>query len=90
MEEGDGLNVGGLDICPLLHQFHIPSFTPAKLSSLTSIKAWRERQRICHDIAFLLVLVEEDATWDRKYGLSTIWVNPCQARVHSMEEVVKN
>ena len=25
-----------------------------------------------------------------KYGLSTIWVNPCQTRVHSMEEVVRN
>ena len=23
------------------------------------------------------------------YGLSTIWVNPCQARVHSMEEAVR-
>ena len=26
---------------------------------------------------------------DRVYGLSTIWVNPYQARVHTMEEVVK-
>ena len=25
---------------------------------------------------------------DRNYGLLTIWVNPCQARVPSMEEVV--
>ena len=26
---------------------------------------------------------------DRRYGLPTIWVNPCQARVPSMEEVVR-
>ena len=28
-------------------------------------------------------------TGNRKYGLSTIWVNPCQARVPSLEEAVK-
>ena len=47
-----------------------------------------ERQKVCHNITFLLVLAEEEATGDRKYGLSTIWVNSCQARVPSMEEVV--
>ena len=59
-----------------------------ELSSLNSLRGWGERQKACHDIAFLLVLAEEEPTGDRMYGLSTIWVNPCQARVHSMEEVV--
>ena len=27
-------------------------------------------------------------TGDRNYGLLTVWVDPCQARVPSMEEVV--
>ena len=74
---------------PPLWQFHIPSLNPAE-SSLTGLKAWGEKQRICYDIAFLLVLAEEEATGDRKYGLPTIWVNPCQARVLSMEEAVRN
>ena len=78
-----------INICPLLQWFCIPSLTLAELSSLTSLKAWGEKQRVCHDIAFLLVLAEEEATGDRNYGLSTIWVNPDQARVHSMEEVVE-
>ena len=90
MGEGDGLNVGESHHLPPLQQFHIPSLTPAELSSLPSLKAWGEKQRICHDIAFLLVLAEEKATGDRKYGLLTIWLNPCQARVHSMEEAVRN
>ena len=30
----------------------------------------------------------EEATENRKYGLLTVWVNPSQARVPSMEEVV--
>ena len=81
---------GSVTICPPLQQFYIPSLTPAELSPLTSLKAWGERQRIHHNTASLLVLSEEEATGDRKYGLLTIWVNPCQARVHSMEEMVKN
>ena len=61
-----------------------------ELSSLTSLKAWGEKQRVHHNITFLLVLAEEEATGDRKYGLLTIWVNPGQTRVHSMEEAVGN
>ena len=79
---------GSLNICPQLQWFHIPSLTPVELFSLTSLKAWALKQKVWHNITFLLVQAEEEATGDRKYGLSTIWVNPCQARVHSMEEAV--
>ena len=48
-----------------------------------------EEQKVHHNITFLLILAEEEATGDRRYGLLTIWVNPCQARVHSMEETVR-
>ena len=54
-----------------------------------SLKAWGEKQKVHHDIAYLLVLAEEEATGDRRYSLSNIWVNPCQARVCSMEEAVR-
>ena len=63
--------------------------TQSELSSLTSLKAWGDKEKFCHDITFLLVSAEEEATWNRKYGLSTIWVNPCLARVPSMEKAVK-
>ena len=76
---------GDINICLPLWWFHIPSLTPSELSSLTSLK-----QRVHHNITVMLVLAEEKATGDRKYGLSTIWVYPCQARAHSMEEVVGN
>ena len=77
-----------INIGPLLQQFQIPSLSLAEMSSLNNFKAWEERQKFCHDIAFLLVPAKEEATGDRKYGLSTIWVNPSQARVPSMEEAV--
>ena len=78
-----------LTIYPPLQQFHIPSLTPAELSSLTSLKAWGEKQKICHNITFLLVLAEEEATRVRKYSLLTIWVGePLSGRVCSIEEAV--
>ena len=40
--------------------------------------------------AELASLASLKAWGERKYGLLTIWVNPCQARVHSMEEAVRN
>ena len=80
---------GHLTICPPLQQFHISSITQSELSSLTSLKAWGEKQKVHNDIASLLVLTEEEATGDRRYGLLTIWVNPCHTRVCSMEEAVR-
>ena len=79
---------GDINICPSLQWFQIPSLSQGELSSLNVLKAWGERQKFHHDIAFLLVLAKEEATGDRKYGLLTIWVNPSQARVPFMEEAV--
>ena len=80
---------GHLTICLPLQQIYISSITQLELSSLTRLKAWGQKQKVCHDISFLLVLAEEEVTGDRRYGLLTIWVNPCQARVCSMEEAVR-
>ena len=80
---------GYLNICPLLQQYHISSVTQLELSSLTGLKAWGDKEKFHNIITFLLVSAGDKATGDRKYGLSTIWVNPCQARVCSMEEAVR-
>ena len=81
--------MGCLSICLSSQQFHITSITQSELSCLTSLMAWGDKEKSHNDITFLLVSAKEEATWNRKYGLSTIWVNPCQARVPSMEEAVK-
>ena len=79
---------GNLNICPQLHWAQTPHHTQAELSSLNSLKVWAKGQNLCHGITFLLVLVE-DATGDRHYGISIVWANPSQVRAASMEEVVK-
>ena len=80
---------GHLTICSTLQQFHIMSITQSELSSLTGLKALGDKEKFHDNIAFLLASAEEEATGDMKYGLSTIWVNPCEARVPSMEEAVR-
>ena len=87
--EGDGLTVG--------EHHHLPPTTTVPHTLYNSSRAvlpyqpqgLGEKQKICHNIAFLLILAEEEATGDRRYGLLTTWVNPCQARVCSMEEAVR-
>ena len=81
---------GHLDICPLLDQLHLASITYSKLSSLTSLRAWGDAEKFCSNMAYLLVSAEDGVMSDRVYGLSTIWVNPYQARVSTVEEVVRH
>ena len=78
---------GDLSVCPLLHWFQLPCHSQVELSSLNGLKFWGEGQKPHHNIALLLVWVE-DAMGDRHYGLSIIWANPSQVRVTSMEEAV--
>ena len=80
---------GYLNICPLLQQFHITSLTQSELFSLTSIKAWGDMEKFHNDIAFLLVSAKEEAIGNRTYDLSTVWVNPYQVRVPTVEEAVR-
>ena len=80
---------GYLDICPLLNQFHLASITYSELSSLTSLRAWGDVEKFHRDITYLLVSTKDEATSDRVYGLSTIWVNLCQARVSTVEGAVR-
>ena len=46
-------------------------------------------EKFCSDIAFFLVSTKEGAAGDRIFGLSTVWLNPYQARVPTVEEAVK-
>ena len=80
---------GHLDICPLLHQFHVTSITQLELSSLTSLKGWGDAEKFHSDITFHLVSTKEGVAGDRMYGHSTVWVIHYQARVPTVEEAVK-
>ena len=80
---------GHYDICPLLEWFQVASVTQSELSSRTSLKAWDDLEKFRSNVAFLLILTKGCTVGDRLYGLSTMWVHPYQARVSTMEEVVK-
>ena len=78
---------GNLNICPQLCQLKLSCHSQAELSSLNSLKVWGEGQMPHHNIAFLLVQVE-NVMGDRHYGLSVVWADPSQVRAASMEEAV--
>ena len=77
---------GHLDICPLLDQLPLAFITYSELSSLTSLNAWGDVEKFYSDMTYLLVSAEDGIMSDRVYGFSTMWVNPYQARVSTVEE----
>ena len=80
---------GHHDICPTLEHFHTTSITQSELSSPTSLKAWGNLEKFKSNVIFLLILTGECTVGDKVFGLSTMWVHLYQARVPTMEEVVK-
>ena len=59
-----------------------------ELFSISSLQVWGDAQKPHHNIAYLLVWVE-DAKRDRHYGISLVWVHPNQVRAATMEEAVE-
>ena len=88
VEKRYGSPVGGYQYLPSTALVPTSLSFPGRTVLLDQARGLGEGQKLCHDITFLLVLAEEEATGARIYGLSTVWVNPSQARVPSMEEAV--
>ena len=79
---------GNLNICPPLHWLKLPCHTQVELSSISSLKVWGDVLKPDHDIAYLLVWIE-NAMRDRHYGISIVRVNPNQVRAASKEKGVE-
>ena len=73
----------------MLGQLHLVSLIFPELSSLISLRVWGDMEKSCSDMAYLLVSAKDEAMSDRVYGLSTMWVDPSQARVSTVEEAVR-
>ena len=52
---------GHLHICPVLNQFHLASISCSELSLLTNLRAWGDTEKVCSDIAYLLVSTKDGA-----------------------------
>ena len=79
---------GTFNICPQLHKLELPCHSQVELFSISSLNVWGDVQKPDHDIAYLLVCVEDTKRY-RCYGISLVWVHPNQVRVATMEEAVK-
>ena len=79
---------GNFNICPQLHWLELPCHSQAELFSISNLKVSGDAQKPHHNIAYLLVWVE-DTKRDRHYGISLVWVHSDQVRAATMEEAVK-
>ena len=88
MGEGPHIIMGAHQHLPLITTISYYICNPVRALLPHQAQGLGDKEKFCHDIDFL-VSAEEEAIVNRKYRLLIIWVNPCQARVPSMEEVVK-
>ena len=77
------------NICPILEQFHVAQVPQPELSSLTHLLAWGDPKRFSSDVVFLLILPKEGIAGERVYGFAMMWVHPYQARVSTIDDVVR-
>ena len=68
-----------------LYWLELPCHSQEELFSISSLKVWGNVQKPHHNIAYLLVWVENTMK-DRHYGISLVWVNHNQVRAATMEE----
>ena len=59
------------------------------LSSLTHLLVWGDPERFCSDVGFLLILHKEGIAGEKVYGPAMVWVHPYQARVSTIDDVVR-
>ena len=77
------------DICLLLEQFHVTHMTQSELASLTHLKVWVILKYSTATSPFYLYYLKR-AWWERECMASSLmWVHPYQARVSTIDEVVK-
>ena len=67
----------------------LPKWTQPELYSLTHLLVWGDPKRFCRDVAFLLILPEEGIAGERVYGLVMVWVHPYEARLSTIDDVVR-
>ena len=78
---------GNLSICPLLDYLELPYPTSEELLSICYFKVWRNTQKPCNNMAYLLVHTE-DASEAESYGMALVWISPHQAWTSTMEEAL--
>ena len=91
LASGVGLSVtlGAPWYLPTIGSVPYHFYNPVRTLLSHQSKGLSDLEKFRSDIAFFLVLTEECTVGDRVYGLSTMWVNPYQARVTTVKEAVK-
>ena len=78
-EEASQALWGDHDICTLLPQFVVTLITRWEISALSRNEAHGDPKKPRFGMAYLLLVLAQEAEEERKFGLVAVWVHPCQA-----------
>ena len=60
------------------------------LSVISQAEAWGDPKKPRFGMAYLFLVLAQEAEEERKFGLVAVWVHPCQALLLSLDEVAKS
>ena len=77
---------GSLDFCPKVMQFCIHIITQGQLTALSHVGAWGDVEKPCQDMAFLLIAPHLAIGCKWVFGLTAMWLHPCQAHLPTLAD----
>ena len=80
---------GSLDLCPVAMQFQVCIITQTQLNALSQAGAWRDMKKPQWDMAFVLIVPGLATGCEWVFGLTAVWVHPCQAGLPTLREAVQ-
>ena len=63
--------------------------TRADLSAISHTEAWGDPKGPKSDMAYLLLVPDKAVEEEKRFGLVAVWTQPCQARLPSLDKVVR-
>ena len=80
---------GCLDFCPAVMQFQVHAIMQTQLTTLSQAGAWGDTKKGWWDMALLLIVPSLAVGCEWVFGLTAMWVHPCQAHLPTLGEVTQ-
>ena len=80
---------GLLDFCPVVMWFQVCTIMQGQLTTLSQVGAWGDVEKPCQDMAFLLIMHSLAIRCKQIFGLTAVWMHPCQVCIPTLVEVAQ-
>ena len=76
------------DFSPVVKSLQVQAIMQTQLNTLSQVGVWGDVWKPQQDMAFLLIVPSITVGYEMVFGLVVVWLYPCQACYHSLEEAI--